>query len=1300
MLIVSGAKALSSFKSQRLLADLQAIEPSIVGLTSRFVHVLAVSEPLLAHEDTQLHELLHYGEDFNAEGFGEGEFDAVFVIAPRIGTISPWSSKATDIARNSGLDKVQRIERVTVHWLQTSQELNDKQRQAVAAKLHDRMTQSVLYSVEEAEVLFEEHTPKPLQSIDILGGGREALVQANQEFGFALSADEIDYLVDSFKQLGRNPHDVELMMFAQANSEHCRHKIFNADWTIDGVKAEKSLFGMIKNTYNNAPTNILSAYKDNASVIVGHQADRFFPNPNNNTYGYSKEAVHILMKVETHNHPTAISPFAGASTGSGGEIRDEGATGRGGKPKAGLTGFTVSNLQIPNFVQPWEVAYGKPNRIVSALDIMIDAPLGGAAFNNEFGRPNLCGYFRSFELAVNGVNGVEVRGYHKPIMIAGGLGNIRAEHVQKNAIQAGDCLIVLGGPALLIGLGGGAASSMASGASAENLDFASVQRDNPEMERRCQEVIDVCWAMGDNNPLVSVHDVGAGGLSNAMPELVHEWDLGATLELRNIPNLERGMSPREIWCNEAQERYVLAVRPERLAEFEGICARERCPFAVLGQAEKVQHLTVKDSHFANNAVDMPMQVLLGKPPKMSRQFSTQTIEQPTFDSSDIDLAEATKRVLQVPTVGSKSFLITIGDRSVTGLVAREQMVGRYQVPVADCAVTASGFFAYTGEAMAMGERTPLALIDAAASGRMAVGEAITNIASAKIAQLGDIKLSANWMAAAGYGTEDQSLFNAVKAIGMELCPALDIAIPVGKDSLSMRTVWKDGEQNKAVTSPMSLIVTAFAPVTDIRQTLTPELKTDIDSVLMLIDLGQGKNRLGGSVLAQAYSQIGDVAPDVDSPQLLKDFFNSIQTLNADGKLLAYHDRSDGGLVAALAEMAFAARVGLDIDLSALANSKQKLAAVLFNEELGAVIQVAKADVADVQAAFANSSLANAVHVLGGINLTQGISFSYQGQEVLQGTRAQWQQDWAETSYRIQAMRDNADCAAQEFSLIDDDTQAGLIAQLSYDQDLDIALPFINTGVRPRVAILREQGVNGHIEMAAAFDKAGFTSVDVHMSDILAGRVSLRDFVGLVACGGFSYGDVLGAGGGWAKSVLFNSRARDEFTAFFQRPETFSLGVCNGCQMLSQLKDLIPHAELWPRFVRNTSESFEARTSLVRIEKSPSLFFKDMEGSVMPIAVAHGEGRVLHSNVEALNNSGLVAARFADATGAATQTYPLNPNGSPFAITSVTSSDGRATILMPHPERVFRGVQNSWQPKEWQQDGAWMRMFRNARVFVG
>ncbi len=1298
MLIVSGAEALSLFKSQRLLADLQASVPCIVGLSARFLHLVALDADLTKHEDQQLHELLHYGEDFNGQGFGEAEFDAVFFVTPRFGTISPWSSKATDIAHNSGLNKVLRIERVTAYWLQTNDDLSDEQRQLVADKIHDRMTQSVIDDIEAAEALFSTHEPQPLQRIDILAGGRDALVQANQEFGFALSADEIDYLVDSFQQIGRNPHDVELMMFAQANSEHCRHKIFNADWTVDGVKVEKSLFGMIKNTYNHAPANILSAYKDNASVIVGHQADRFYPDPASHTYGYSNEPVHILMKVETHNHPTAISPFAGAATGAGGEIRDEGATGRGGKPKAGLTGFTVSNLQIPNFMQPWETPYGKPNRIVSALDIMIDGPLGGAAFNNEFGRPNLCGYFRSFELAANGINGQEVRGYHKPIMIAGGMGNIRADHVQKNSIQDGDCLIVLGGPALLIGLGGGAASSMASGASAENLDFASVQRDNPEMERRCQEVIDVCWAMGDNNPFVSVHDVGAGGLSNAMPELVHEHDLGAILELRNIPSLERGMSPREIWCNEAQERYVLAVRPNRLADFEAICARERCPFAVLGQATQVRHLEVKDSHFDNHAVDMPMQVLLGKTPKMSRQFDSQTVAHAAFDTSGIDLLEATKRVLQVPTVASKSFLITIGDRSVTGLVAREQMVGRYQVPVADCAVTASGFHSYTGEAMAMGERTPLALIDAAASARMAVGEAITNIACANIAQLGDIKLSANWMAAAGYGMEDQNLFEAVKAVGMELCPALDIAIPVGKDSLSMRTVWKDGDDNKAVTSPMSLIVTSFAPVVDIRKTVTPELQADTESVLLLIDLGQGQNRLGGSILAQAYSQLGNVAPDLDSPQLLKDFFNVIQQLNTDSKLLAYHDRSDGGLIAALAEMAFAGRVGLDIDLSALAATKQDLAAVLFNEELGAVIQVRAGDLAAVQAAFAATTVT--ASVLGAINTQQQLNFSYNGAVVLQGTRAEWQQLWAETSYKIQALRDNADCASEEFALIADERKAGLIAELSYDLNVDVAAPFIATGVRPRVAILREQGVNGQLEMAAAFDKAGFTSVDVHMSDILSGRVSLRQFVGLVACGGFSYGDVLGAGGGWAKSVLFNNRARDEFAAFFARPETFSLGVCNGCQMLSQLKDLIPGADLWPRFVRNTSESFEARTALMKVEKSPSLFFSGMEGSVMPIAVAHGEGRVLHPEVTTLNASGLVALRFADATGAETESYPLNPNGSPFGITSVTSVDGRSTILMPHPERVFRAVQNSWQPQQWQDDGAWMRMFRNARVFVG
>ncbi|MCD6059935.1 MAG: purL, partial [Moraxellaceae bacterium] len=1112
--------------------------------------------------------------------------------------------------------------------------------------------------------------------------------------------DEIDYLVDSFRALERNPTDVELMMFAQANSEHCRHKIFNASWIIDGEEQDHSLFQMIKNTYAQAPDNILSAYKDNAAVITGHQAARFFPEPANHQYGYSSEDVHILMKVETHNHPTAISPFPGASTGSGGEIRDEGATGRGGKPKAGLTGFTVSNLKIPGFLQPWEQDYGKPGRIVSALDIMIEGPLGGAAFNNEFGRPNLCGYFRSFEMKVNGLDGEEVRGYHKPIMIAGGYGNIRGQHVQKNPIQPGDRLIVLGGPALLIGLGGGAASSMASGASTENLDFASVQRDNPEMERRCQEVIDVCWAMGESNPIVSLHDVGAGGLSNAMPELVHEHDLGATLNLRAIPNLEPGMRPVEVWCNEAQERYVLAVSPSRLAEFEAICARERCPYAVLGEATAVQELKVADPHFDNHPVDMPMQVLLGKAPRMTRKVSRKPLVQKAFDISAMDLEEAATRVLRLPTVASKSFLITIGDRSITGLVAREQMVGPWQVPVADCAVTATGYQTYAGEAMAMGERTPLALIDARASARMAVGEALTNIAASPIARLGDIKLSANWMAAAGYGKEDENLFDAVKTVGMEICPQLGIAIPVGKDSLSMRTVWDDNGEKKSVTAPLSLIVSAFAPVTDVRKVLTPRLRTDQgDTVLMLIDLGLGKNRLGGSALAQVYGAIGNVAPDVDDAATLKAFFNGIQSLNAQNKLLAYHDRSDGGLFATVCEMAFAGRAGVTLELE---GSQSQLLPMLFNEELGAVVQVRRGDIDVVTAAFAGSLLADGVTVIGSVFEGDTLAIQWNGGCVFARERSDLQKTWAETSYRIQALRDNADCAAQEFARLDDRDDRGLHVALRYDVNEDVAAPFIATGVRPRVAVLREQGVNGQLEMAAAFDRAGFQSIDVHMSDIISGRVSLRDFAGLVACGGFSYGDVLGAGGGWARSVLFNPRARDEFAAFFARNETFSLGVCNGCQMMSQLKDLIPGADHWPRFLRNTSEQFEARTVMVEVQQSPSVLLAGMAGSRMPIAVAHGEGRVSDTpeRLDALPGSGLVALRYIDHAGHVTESYPLNPNGSPGGMTGITTRDGRATILMPHPERVFRAVQHSWHPDDWQEDGSWMRLFRNARVFVG
>ncbi len=1291
MLILPGARALSVFRQTRLLQDLQALAPGLKAVSARWLHLV---EADVAEAPAQLIELLTYGD-----AFADAEQGRLAVIVPRPGTISPWSSKASDIARNTGLSSVQRIERATAYWLDGAEDLDDAAWQALTARLHDRMTEVVLESAEAAHVLFSHEAPRALASVDILGGGKAALEQANREQGFALSADEIDYLVDNFTQLGRNPHDIELMMFAQANSEHCRHKIFNASWTIDGQPAPKSLFGMIKNTYENHSTDILSAYKDNAAVIVGHDAERFYRVGGDTAYGYSQEPVHILMKVETHNHPTAISPFPGASTGSGGEIRDEGATGRGGKPKAGLTGFTVSNLNIPGFGQPWEKAYGKPGRIVTALDIMIQGPLGGAAFNNEFGRPALCGYFRSFEMTVNGIDGMEVAGYHKPIMIAGGYGNIREDHVQKNAIQPGDLLIVLGGPALLIGLGGSAASSMASGASAENLDFASVQRDNPEMERRAQEVIDACWSMGAGNPIVAIHDVGAGGLSNAMPELVNDHELGATLSLRAIPSLESGMAPVEIWCNEAQERYVLAIRPDSLALFQSLCERERALFAVLGEATEVRHLTVADAHFGNNPVDMPMQVLLGKTPKMQRSFERKALTQPAFVTAGLDLREAVERVLRLPAVASKQFLITIGDRSVTGLVAREQMVGPWQVPVADVAVTATGFKTETGEAMAMGERTPVAILNAAASARLAVGETLTNIAAAPIAKLSDIKLSANWMAAAGAGKQDEDLFDAVHAVGMELCPALNLTIPVGKDSMSMRTVWEDGREKKAVTSPMSLVVTGFAPVSNVRGTLTPQLRTDKGATtLLLIDLGRGQNRLGGSALAQVYGQTGAVPADVDSPALLQDFFDGIQALNAAGTLLAYHDRGDGGLFVTLAEMAFAGRTGLRADLTRLGDDPL---AALFSEELGAVVQVRHTDVAAVRAAFAGTTLADHVHGIGTLTGDDTLHVVKAGAELLTFARAEAQSLWAETSYRIQALRDNADCAREEFDAILQPSR-GLNVQLSYDLNDDIAAPFIATGVRPRVAILREQGVNGHVEMAAAFDRAGFAAIDVHMSDLMAGRVDLSRFTGLVACGGFSYGDVLGAGGGWAKTVLFNSRLRDDFAAFFARPETFSLGICNGCQMLSQLKDLIPGADLWPRFVRNRSEVFEARTALVEVPASPSIFLAGMAGSHMPIAVAHGEGRVEDSatRVRGLVDQGLVALGYVNHEGQRTQQYPLNPNGSPFGIAGVTSADGRATILMPHPERVFRAIQHSWRPDEWQEDGPWARMFRNARRFAG
>ena len=1279
MFIVAGAPAHSSFKKTQLLNRLESTS-SVQSFESQWVYLF--DQALNEQQQQSAIQLLNDGESFELRQAASDEIQVL--VTPRVGTISPWSSKATDIFANCNTP-VHRLERGVLFTLKGINTVSAELKLA----LHDRMTESVFNQIEDARALFSETEPKPLNAIDILGQGKDALVKANNEFGFALSAEEIDYLTEAFIKIGRNPHDIELMMFAQANSEHCRHKIFGSEWTIDGELQPLSLFQMIKNTYKESPTDVLSAYKDNASVIVGFDTQRFYPKPDPETghqvYKYKSQAAHILMKVETHNHPTAIAPFAGAATGSGGEIRDEGATGRGGKPKAGLTGFTTSNLNIPGFEQPWEEQYGKPSRIASPLQIMIEGPLGGAAFNNEFGRPALNGYFRTFEQNVNG----DVKGFHKPIMIAGGYGNIRPDHVEKDAIQPGDLLIVLGGPAMLIGLGGGAASSVDSGTMGENLDFASVQRENPEMERRCQEVIDTCWRFEDENPIVSVHDVGAGGVSNAMPELVNDHELGAILDLRKIPSLEPGMSPMEIWSNEAQERYVLAIRPASLPLFEEICARERCPFAVLGEATEARELIVEDPLFNNKAVDMPMQVMLGGTPRMSRSYETTERQGTEFDVQKIDLKDAIFRVLKNPTVASKSFLITIGDRSITGMVARDQMVGRWQVPVADAAVTTTSLVGYTGEALAMGERPPVALLNPAASARLSVAEAISNIMCANIDQISDIKLSANWMAAAGQSGEDQALFEGVKAIGMEMCPALGIAIPVGKDSLSMRTTWQDDAgQDKSVTSPMTGVITAFAPVLDVRKTLTPELKADTDSVLVRIDLSKGQFRLGGSILAQVYKALGKITPDVDNFDEFKAFFNLVQDWNNRGLIQAYHDIGDGGLVATVAEMMFASRLGVALT--------EQSTASLFAEEIGAVLQMTQAAWDSVQAELASSPLHAAIAVVGQVNTTDQLTVNG-----LTLGRVELQQAWAEVSHQIQRLRDNVETADQEFSLIADSEHKGIIALPTFDLNEPVEAPYLNIR-RPNMVILREQGVNGHIEMAAAFDKVGFNTVDVHMSDLLAGRVDLSDFQGLVACGGFSYGDVMGAGGGWAKSVLFNPKLRDQFQQFFERDETFSLGICNGCQMLSQLAPLIPGAEAWSRFHRNTSEVFEARVVNVRIEKSNSVLLEDMQGSILPIAVAHGEGRVVTSaeNLASLNANQQVIMRYVDSHGQPTQQYPLNPNGSPEAISGLTSRDGRATIMMPHPERNFRAIQHSWKPEEWTEDGAWLRMFRNARKFIG
>lgn len=1291
--IFRGSAALSDFRLNQLAMRFQNANLPVKSCYAEYVHLVNLSTALSAEETKELEELLHYGPTL-AQHEPKGE---CFVVIPRVGTISSWSSKATDIAHNCGLDKVIRLERGLAFYFEFDRTLTADEEDKLCAYIHDRMMESVVRKAEDAAKLFDQQEPKPFTTVDVLNGGRKALEEANVNLGLALAEDEIDYLVENFTALGRNPVDIELYMFAQANSEHCRHKIFNADWVIDGEKQEKSLFKMIKNTFEKTPEYVLSAYKDNAAVMDGSKVGRFFPDQDGQ-YRYHNEDAHILMKVETHNHPTAISPFPGAATGSGGEIRDEGATGRGAKPKAGLVGFSVSNLVIPGFEQPWEAPLSKPSRIASALDIMIEGPLGGAAFNNEFGRPALLGYFRTYEEKVNSFGGEEVRGYHKPIMLAGGIGNIRAEHVQKGEIPVGSKLIVLGGPAMNIGLGGGAASSMTSGKSKEDLDFASVQRDNPEMERRCQEVIDRCWQMGADNPILFIHDVGAGGLSNAMPELVHDGGRGGKFELRNILSDERGMSPLEIWCNESQERYVLAVSPEKLPLFEELCQRERAPYAVIGEATQEEHLTLSDAHFGNNPIDLPMNVLLGKTPKMARDVTSSAVENAPVSQDGISIKDALHRVLRLPVVAEKTFLITIGDRSVTGMVARDQMVGPWQIPVSDVAVTTASLDSYHGEAMSMGERAPVALLDFGASARLAVAESITNIAATNIGDIKRIKLSANWMSAAGHKGEDAGLYEAVKAVGEELCPALGLTIPVGKDSMSMKTTWNENGEQKTVTAPLSLVISAFARVEDVRKTVTPQLRTDKgNSRLLLIDLGESKNRLGATALAQVYKQLGDKPADVVNVTNLKGFFDAMQTLVQQEKLLAYHDRSDGGLIATLAEMAFAGHCGVSVDISALGDNDL---AVLFNEELGAVIQVRENDLNAVRDVLAQHGLLALTKELGSVSTNDEFEIKRGNKVLLSEKRSELRGIWAELTHQMQRLRDNPACADQEFAAKKEPNDKGFSAHLTYDINEDIAAPYIAKGVKPRIAILREQGVNSHVEMAAAFDRAGFEAIDVHMSDLHAARRNLKDFNALVACGGFSYGDVLGAGGGWAKSVLFNTALRDQFETFFNREDTLAIGICNGCQMLSNLAEIIPGTENWPRFVRNTSERFEARAALVRINENNSVWFQGMAGSHMPIAVSHGEGRVEFKNdaqLQGLRDQGLIVAQFVDNNIQPTEMYSANPNGSVDGITALSNANGRVAIMMPHPERVFRTISNSWHPEDWNEDGAWMRLFRNARV---
>lgn len=1277
-----GINALSSFNTDKLLKKLGGTaQPAVENLSAEYIHFVDVEKNLSDADETKLKKLLTYGSPYS--GGREGR---QVLVAPRQGTISPWSSKATNIAKDSGLASIKRIERGTIYYIKSGQKLDLEK---IKPLLYDRMTETVLNDTGEATALFKSHNPKPVATIDILKKGVKALEEANFGLGLALSDEEIDYLLSEYKGLGRNPTDAELVMFGQINSEHCRHKIFNADWVIDGKKQPKSLFKMIKNTYEKNSGGVLSAYSDNAAVLGGPQVEKFYPDSKNNEYKSLKNRANLVIKAETHNHPTAIAPNPGAATGVGGEIRDEAATGRGAKSKMGFTGYSVSNLEIPDYSQPWEKKYGKPARISSALDIMIKAPIGGASFANEFGRPNLAGYFRTLQQTHDN----EVWGYHKPLMIAGGLGNIDESQVEKLKLKDNDILIVLGGPAMLIGLGGGASSSMQSGQSEEELDFASVQRANAEMQRRAQEVISACSSMLDKNPIKSIHDVGAGGLSNAVPEIAHDNGLGAKINLRDIPNAEPGLSPMEIWCNEAQERFVLAVDESDLEEFSKICEREKCLYAVVGKVTKNPDLVVYDSHFKNQPINMPMSTLFGSPPKITKTIiSDREKVARSANLNNIDISEAIERVMRIPSVGSKKFLITIGDRTVGGMSVRDPMVGPWQVPVSDLAVTSNSFNSKSGEAISIGERSPLALLDAPASGRIAIGEAITNIAAAKIARLSDIKLSANWMAASSYKNEDKNLFDTVKAIGEELCPELGLTIPVGKDSLSMRTAWNDSGKDKAVTSPVSLVISAFAPVSDTSSTLTPMLHKQKQTMLIFMDLAEGKNRLGGSALAQAYSEVGSTNPDLENPEALKSFFEAIQTLNGQGLILSYHDRSDGGLITTLLEMAFAGRSGLEIDISELKGNPLEL---LFSEELGAVIEIDKSNLENVSEIL--KAAGQSFYKIGEPSKDQNIRISQGDNSVYENTRGQLESWWSETSYQIQKIRDNEKLAGQEFSLIKDDEDIGISPKITFD--LDKAKVYTE---RPKVAILREQGVNGQVEMAAGFWEAGFSPVDVHMSDLISGKVNLDEFKGIVGCGGFSYGDVLGGGGGWAKSILFNENLKNAFKKFFERKDTFSLGVCNGCQMFSQLKEMIPGAEFWPEFLKNESDQFEARLASVKINDSPSIFFKGMAGSILPVPTAHGEGKAVFDNNKTAQNAisqKLIPLQYVDNKGNVTSKYPLNPNGSIEGITALTTPDGRSTIIMPHPERVFLTKQLSWHPDDWGKYSPWIKMFRNAREWV-